>query len=213
MPGSYLGLCYRPCRMYSAGAFRIWHRVGVCCGHELRCVELCMKKKSRKRMYRFRDSSLSYSKPGSNRHDHYWSQDFKSGVSTYSTIRALRRRTIVQKYYFYLILQNLCVDICYYLFDLFGGEPRYLGVAPEPRHLAFGIAAGVALDGFDRLVETRLMVDIVEYLAIPYRLQSVASRAAAAATAPRLRVRRPPCDLPSDRCVDTAPPARCRCLS
>lgn len=115
-----------------------------------------------------------YSERGSNPHDPCRSQDFKSGVSTYSTIRALRRRTIVQKYYFYLILQNLCVDICYYLFDLFGGEPRYLGVAPEPRHLAFGIAAGVALDGFDRLVETRLMVDIVEYLAIPYRLQSVA---------------------------------------
>ena len=31
---------------------------------------------------------LWYSKPGSNRHGHYWPQDFKSGVSTYSTIRA-----------------------------------------------------------------------------------------------------------------------------
>ena len=29
-----------------------------------------------------------YSKPGSNRHGHYCPQDFKSGVSTYSTIRA-----------------------------------------------------------------------------------------------------------------------------
>ena len=33
-------------------------------------------------------SHLLYSKPGSNRHGHYWPQDFKSGVSTYSTIRA-----------------------------------------------------------------------------------------------------------------------------
>lgn len=31
---------------------------------------------------------LWYPEPGSNRHDHFWSQDFKSGVSTYSTIRA-----------------------------------------------------------------------------------------------------------------------------
>ena len=30
----------------------------------------------------------SYPEPGSNRHGHYWPQDFKSGVSTYSTIRA-----------------------------------------------------------------------------------------------------------------------------
>ena len=29
-----------------------------------------------------------YSEPGSNRHGHYCPQDFKSGVSTYSTIRA-----------------------------------------------------------------------------------------------------------------------------
>lgn len=31
---------------------------------------------------------LQYPEPGSNRHGHYWPQDFKSGVSTYSTIRA-----------------------------------------------------------------------------------------------------------------------------
>ena len=30
----------------------------------------------------------SYPEPGSNRHGHYWPQDFKSGVSTDSTIRA-----------------------------------------------------------------------------------------------------------------------------
>ena len=29
-----------------------------------------------------------YPEPGSNRHGHYWPQDFKSGVSTDSTIRA-----------------------------------------------------------------------------------------------------------------------------
>lgn len=29
-----------------------------------------------------------YSERESNPHDHYWSQDFKSGVSTYFTIRA-----------------------------------------------------------------------------------------------------------------------------
>ena len=33
-------------------------------------------------------SLFLYSKPGSNRHGHYCPQDFKSGVSTYSTIRA-----------------------------------------------------------------------------------------------------------------------------
>ena len=42
---------------------------------------------------------LQYPEPGSNRHGHYWPQDFKSGVSTDSTIRsqsfAERRR---QKY-------------------------------------------------------------------------------------------------------------------
>ena len=31
---------------------------------------------------------LLYSEPGSNRYGHYCPQDFKSGVSTYSTIRA-----------------------------------------------------------------------------------------------------------------------------
>ena len=30
-----------------------------------------------------------YPEPGSNRHGHCWPQDFKSGVSTDSTIRAL----------------------------------------------------------------------------------------------------------------------------
>ena len=32
---------------------------------------------------------LKYSERESNPHGHYWPQDFKSGVSTYSTIRAL----------------------------------------------------------------------------------------------------------------------------
>ena len=31
---------------------------------------------------------FQYPEPGSNRHGHYWPQDFKSGVSTDSTIRA-----------------------------------------------------------------------------------------------------------------------------
>ena len=34
------------------------------------------------------ERSFQYSKPGSNRHGHCCPQDFKSGVSTYSTIRA-----------------------------------------------------------------------------------------------------------------------------
>ena len=34
------------------------------------------------------DRSFAYSERESNPHDHCWSQDFKSGVSTYSTIRA-----------------------------------------------------------------------------------------------------------------------------
>ena len=34
---------------------------------------------------------LRYSERESNPHDHCWSQDFKSGVSTYSTIRAFCR--------------------------------------------------------------------------------------------------------------------------
>ena len=35
----------------------------------------------------------AYSEPGSNRHGHYWPQDFKSGVSTDSTIRAAAFRS------------------------------------------------------------------------------------------------------------------------
>ena len=34
------------------------------------------------------DRRFTYSERESNPHDHCWSQDFKSGVSTYSTIRA-----------------------------------------------------------------------------------------------------------------------------
>ena len=34
------------------------------------------------------NSPFQYSKPESNRYGHYCPQDFKSGVSTYSTIRA-----------------------------------------------------------------------------------------------------------------------------
>ena len=42
---------------------------------------------------------FQYSEPGSNRHGHYWPQDFKSGVSTYSTIRAAAfTRKAGQKY-------------------------------------------------------------------------------------------------------------------
>ena len=34
-------------------------------------------------------NTFEYSERESNPHGHYWPQDFKSGVSTYSTIRAL----------------------------------------------------------------------------------------------------------------------------
>ncbi len=46
-----------------------------------------------------------YSEPGSNRYGHYCPQDFKSGVSTYSTIRATQPSKALQIYTFYFILQ------------------------------------------------------------------------------------------------------------
>ena len=49
----------------------------------LQCRPLARHKKKRSRK-----ASLRYSEPGSNRYGHYCPQDFKSGVSTYSTIRA-----------------------------------------------------------------------------------------------------------------------------
>ena len=49
-----------------------------------------------------------YSEPGSNRYGHYCPQDFKSGVSTYSTIRAtLSSKRRVQMYDFIFILPNI----------------------------------------------------------------------------------------------------------
>ena len=50
-------------------------------------------------------SDFWYSKPGSNRYGHYCPQDFKSGVSTYSTIRATQPLKALQIYTFYFILQ------------------------------------------------------------------------------------------------------------
>ena len=47
-----------------------------------------------------------YSEPGSNRYGHFCPQDFKSGVSTYSTIRATQSLKTLQMYNFYFILQN-----------------------------------------------------------------------------------------------------------
>lgn len=40
------------------------------------------------RLYQQVKRFFLYPEPGSNRHGHYWPQDFKSGVSTDSTIRA-----------------------------------------------------------------------------------------------------------------------------
>ena len=51
---------------------------------------------------------FQYSEPGSNRHGHYWPQDFKSGVSTYSTIRATAfAKKARQKYELIFILQKI----------------------------------------------------------------------------------------------------------
>ena len=49
---------------------------------------------------------LWYPEPGSNRHDHFWSQDFKSGVSTDSTIRAGTWK-VSQKYAFIFYLARI----------------------------------------------------------------------------------------------------------
>ena len=53
-------------------------------GSEVRCYTL----NDKKREVRKTNFSFRYPEPGSNRHGHYWPQDFKSGVSTDSTIRA-----------------------------------------------------------------------------------------------------------------------------
>ena len=61
--------------------------------------------------------SLRYSEPGSNRYGHYCPQDFKSGVSTYSTIRATqypKRRgkgTILFSFYQTLSLRTYKLSI------------------------------------------------------------------------------------------------------
>ena len=83
-----------------------------------------------------------YSKPGSNRHGHYWPQDFKSGVSTYSTIRATAFLSVRRGKSSKII--SMCkplIYIFYNLFALFGVKPSYLLVAPKPSELAFGIAS------------------------------------------------------------------------
>ena len=61
--------------------------------------------KQKKRSHK---ASLWYSEPGSNRYGHYCPQDFKSGVSTYSTIRATQSpKRRVQMYDFIFILPNI----------------------------------------------------------------------------------------------------------
>ena len=45
--------------------------------------------RTKKKVRLVKGELLKYSERESNPHGHYWPQDFKSGVSTYSTIRAL----------------------------------------------------------------------------------------------------------------------------
>ncbi len=54
---------------------------------------------------------LKYSERESNPHGHYWPQDFKSGVSTYSTIRAL---FCVANVVFFVVLSKLFTSGCYF---------------------------------------------------------------------------------------------------
>ena len=51
----------------------------------------------------------------SNSHDHFWSQDFKSGVSTYSTIRATSSYFDGANLAFYFILTKLFTTIARFL--------------------------------------------------------------------------------------------------
>ncbi len=52
-----------------------------------------------------------YSEPGSNRYGHYCPQDFKSGVSTYSTIRATQSNLPLTPQRYKLICYMQGVDI------------------------------------------------------------------------------------------------------
>ena len=56
---------------------------------------------------------FQYSEPGSNRHGHYWPQDFKSGVSTYSTIRATQPLRRCKCSVFILFCQIFCAFLRY----------------------------------------------------------------------------------------------------
>ena len=83
--------------------------------------------------------SFLYPKPGSNRYGPFGPQDFKSGVSTYSTIRATCFASSAgQKYKFNLVFAT------FYVVNNFrigiGVEPNHLRIASEPGELAFGIA-------------------------------------------------------------------------
>ena len=131
-----------------------------------------------------------YPEPGSNRHGHCWPQDFKSGVSTDSTIRAQsfsERRT--QKY------ENICdlpkhpqhnaaagrnssfslfrTDIGDYRRIVVGGEPTDLRVTAEPRELPLGITPRIALDQLHSLVVPDAPVEIIEKFAVTDRLQRI----------------------------------------
>ena len=69
---------------------------------------LTNKKNSASIDYQLLTGFLLYSEPGSNRYGHYCPQDFKSGVSTYSTIRATQSpKRRVQMYDFIFILPNI----------------------------------------------------------------------------------------------------------
>ena len=53
-----------------------------------KCVLARSKQSKQKKKDSLKRILCKYSEPGSNRYGHYCPQDFKSGVSTYSTIRA-----------------------------------------------------------------------------------------------------------------------------
>ena len=115
-----------------------------------------------------------YSKPGSNRHGHYWPQDFKSGVSTYSTIRATAFLSVRHGKSSKII--SMCIHLIYIFRNLFyfrGVKPLNFFVSPKPGEVSFGISAGVALNEFDGLIARNLAVEVVKHLAVANRLQRV----------------------------------------
>ena len=58
-----------------------------------------------------------YREPGSNRHAHHWAKDFKSFLSTYSNIAAVKLKSAAKVLLFFDICKkNLHISIFFYTF-------------------------------------------------------------------------------------------------